>query len=382
MIASQLHQQFSEKYQAKPVIVHAPGRINLLGEHTDYNDGFVLPAAINFAAHVAISPRSDDRIVLYSIEFNEQLEIGLYSLKAVKSWPDYVLGVVHQLVKRGYPITGFNLMLTSNVPIGAGLSSSAAVECAVMAGLNRLFDLKIEKLEQAKIAQLAEHEFAGTMCGIMDQFASLFGKEGHVIRLDCRSLTYQYFPFNFPDISIVLFDTGVKHTLASSEYNSRRNECEAGVDLISKVYPNVKSLRDATPAMVDKCLKNERILYNRCTYVIAENYRLLQACNYLQQNNLDAFGDKMFETHDGLSNLYEVSCPELDFLVDQVRNNPAVPGSRMMGGGFGGCTINLIKSDQVDQVTNTVAQAFKQTTGKSLRVYPVKLSDGTSVIQP
>lgn len=382
MIASHLHQQFIDKYQAKPIIVRAPGRINLLGEHTDYNDGFVLPAAINFAAHVAVSPRNDDRIVLYSVEFNEQVETGLHSLKAVKSWPDYVLGAAHQLVKRGYPITGFNLMLNSNVPIGAGLSSSAAVECAVMAALNRLFDLKIEKLDQAKMAQQAEHEFAGTMCGIMDQFASLFGKEGHVIRLDCRSLSYQYYPFDFPDVNIVLFDTGVKHTLASSEYNSRRKECEAGVDLISKVYPKVKSLRDATPAMVDECLKNERILYNRCTYVVGENDRLLQACNYLQQNNLDAFGKKMFETHEGLSNLYEVSCPELDFLVDQVRNNPAVPGARMMGGGFGGCTINLVKSDQVDQVTKTVAQAYKRTIGKSLRVYPVKLSDGTSVIQP
>jgi galactokinase len=380
LIARQLLQQFHQQFAGPPVIVRSPARINLLGEHTDYNDGFVLPAAINYAAYVAISERNDDRIILHSVEFNEKLETDFRSLKPVKGWPDYLLGVVHQLVKQAYPITGFNLMLTSDVPIGAGLSSSAAVACAVVFALNRLFDLNIEKLDQAKIAQQAEHEFAGTRCGIMDQFASIFGKKDQVIRLDCRSLSYHYIPFAFPDVSIVLFDTGLKHALASSAYNTRRKECETGVELIKKKYPQVKSLRDATPAMVDACLRHDPAIYNRCKYVVGENNRLLLACDYLQQNNLVDFGKKMLETHDGLSKLYEVSCPELDFLVEQVRHSPAVPGARMMGGGFGGCTINLVMTDQVDQVIHSQSRAYKQTFGKSLSVYQVRLSDGTSVI--
>ncbi|QOI98581.1 MAG: galactokinase [Flammeovirgaceae bacterium] len=379
MITTRLHQQFADIFSSSPLVVRAPGRINLLGEHTDYNEGFVLPAAINFTAHVAIARRNDNRVVLYSAEFHETYETDLPSLHPVKNWPDYVTGVVAQLLKNDFRLSGFNLILTSNIPIGAGLSSSAAVECAVGYALNKLFDLKIETLQLARIAQRAEHEFAGTMCGIMDQFASLFGRKDHVVKLDCRSLEHQYLPFQFTGVEVVLLDTGVKHALASSEYNTRRQECAEGVSVIAKKYPQVSSLRDATAVMVDECIPTNSVIYNRCRYVVEENERLLAACDDLMNRDILAFGKKMFQTHSGLSNLYEVSCPELDFLVKHTKNMPGVLGARMMGGGFGGCTINLINSDQVQSVIDSASSAYRLETGKTLMTYRVSLADGASV---
>ncbi|MDL5045682.1 galactokinase family protein [Oscillatoria amoena NRMC-F 0135] len=237
MITHELYERFVQRFNTEPLIVRSPGRINLLGEHTDYNDGFVLPAAIDKAVWVAVSKRNDQQIVLHSVQFDETFEVELHNLKPHKSWTDYVLGVVDQLMKGHYPVGGFNLIVTGDIPAGAGLSSSAAVECATGFALNVLFGLSIEKRDLALVAQHAEHEFAGTQCGIMDQFASLFGKQNNVIRLDCRSLHYQYIPFDFPDVRIVLFDSGVKHALASSEYNTRRMECKGGVELIKKKIP-------------------------------------------------------------------------------------------------------------------------------------------------
>jgi galactokinase len=376
-----LRHRFTEQFNEPPIIVRSPGRINLLGEHTDYNEGFVLPGAIDRAAFVAVSRRGDDKIVLESVDFNERFETHVFSLKRVAGWPDYVLGVAHQLLKRRYPIGGFNLMLTSNVPVGAGLSSSAAVECAVAFALNTLFGLNIERMDLAKIGQQAEHEFAGTLCGLMDQFASLFGKKDQVIQLDCRSLAYQYLPFDFPDVEIVLLDSGVKHALASSEYNTRRKECEEGVSLISQQYPFVKSLRDANLQMLGECLSPGSLIYNRCRYVIEENDRLLIACTDLNKKDIVAFGKAMFQTHDGLRDLYEVSCKELDFLVDRVRSKPEVFGARMMGGGFGGCTINLVERAQADGLIKEVAEAFERAFEKTLTVYRVQLHEGTSVME-
>lgn len=375
----QLRKIFVEKFQSTPLVVKSPGRINLIGEHTDYNEGFVLPASIDKYIHVAIGKRKDDTIHLYSLEYKESQTASLQDLSTPgKQWPVYVLGVVDQLQKNGYRLSGFNLIFDGDIPIGAGMSSSAAVECATIFSLNKLFDLSIPKIEMVKMAQLAEHEFAGVKCGIMDQFASMFGKAGHVIRLDCRSLEYEYVPFDMKGIKIVLLDTNVKHSLASSAYNERRTQCETGVAMIQQHIPGVKSLRDATTKMLDDYVTNP-VVYQRCKYVVEEIERLQHACADLKNGDMNAFGKKMYATHDGLSKLYEVSCAELDWLVDAVRNHPSVLGARMMGGGFGGCTINLVKETDVENVINTVSEAYKKHINKELSAYIVTIESGTSI---
>lgn len=284
------------------------------------------------------------------------------------------------MVKRGYKIQGFRLAIYGDVPLGAGLSSSAAVECAAAFALNELFTLNIPRIELAKIAQLAEHEFAGVKCGIMDQFASLFGKKDRVIRLDCRSLEYEYFPVNLDGYKIVLLDSQVKHSLASSEYNVRRAQCEEGVKSIKDKYPDVESLRDVSLSMIEECLHSNETVYNRCRYVAEENIRLREGCTDLLNGNLREFGKKMFATHKGLSEQYEVSCKELDFLVESVKDMADVPGARMMGGGFGGCTINIIKEESVDMIVNNIAGKYKRAVQRDIRAYVVQIEDGTSVI--
>ncbi|MBN8672831.1 MAG: galactokinase [Chitinophagales bacterium] len=375
----QLRKIFVEKFQSTPLVVKSPGRINLIGEHTDYNEGFVLPASIDKYIHVAIGKRKDDTIHLYSLEYKESQTASLQDLSIPgKQWPVYVLGVVDQLQKNGYRLSGFNLMFDGDIPIGAGMSSSAAVECATSFALNELFGLGIPKIEMVKMAQLAEHEFAGVKCGIMDQFASMFGKAGHVIRLDCRSLEYGYVPFDMKGIKIVLLDTNVKHSLASSAYNERRTQCEAGVAKIQQHIPGVKSLRDATIKMLGDYVTNP-VVYQRCKYVVEEIERLQYACADLNNGDIDAFGKKMFATHDGLSKLYEVSCAELDCLVDAVRIHPSVLGARMMGGGFGGCTINLVEETEVEKIINTVSETYKNKMNKELTAYVVNIESGTCI---
>ena len=366
----------------EPIIVRSPGRINLIGEHTDYNNGFVLPAAIDKEALIAMSLRDDDEIHLYAFDLNEKFTIRIGDLKPIgdTNWPNYMLGVVAQFVKKDVILSGFNAVLTSDIPMGAGLSSSAAVECATAFALNELFKTGFDKITLVKMAQLAEHEYAGVRCGIMDQFASMFGEENKVIRLDCQSLAYEYFPLEMTGLSIVLLDTNVKHSLASSEYNVRRQQCETGVTLIQNNYPEVKSLRDADMKMVNECISPDNIIYARCKYVVEEKQRLLDACAALEKNDTKTFGEKMFATHDGLSKEYEVSCKELDFLVDEVRNNENVLGARMMGGGFGGCTINLVKESAVDDLINTITPVYKEKMGLDLKTYIVSLKKGTSVI--
>lgn len=374
----QLKNQFEEKFQSVPLMVKSPGRINLIGEHTDYNDGFVLPASIDKYIHVAISKRNDDGIHLYSVEFNEDQVSALKDLSSTgKHWPVYILGVVHQLQNKGYQLSGFNLMVDGDVPIGAGMSSSAAVECATIFALNELFKFGISKKEMIKMAQMAEHEFAGVKCGIMDQFASMFGKAGYVIRLDCRSMEFEYVPFAMNEIKIVLLDTNVKHSLASSAYNERRQQCEAGVALVQHHHPQIKSLRDVNMNMLDEYVKDP-LIYKRSKYVVEEIERLQQACIDLQKNDLNSFGKKMYATHDGLSKLYEVSCAELDCLVEAVRNIPAVLGARMMGGGFGGCTINIVKETDVENVITLAAKTYKEQFNRELKAYVVSIENGTS----
>ncbi len=373
-----IEDQFKKLYSSEPLLFRSPGRINLIGEHTDYNEGFVLPAAIDKAIFIAAGKRNDNEIHLYSQDFNESFSTSLSDVKPVKSWATYILGVVNQLQQAGYEVKGFNMVMGGDVPIGAGLSSSAAVECATAYALNELFGFGIEKMQMVKMAQKAEHEFAGVKCGIMDQFASMFGQKEHVMKLDCRSLEFEYFPLEMKDVKIVLLDTQVKHSLASSEYNVRRSQCEEGVAAIQKKHPEVNSLRDATLEMLDEAVPAGTMVHNRCKYVIEEKERLLKGCEDLQNHQLEAFGQKMFATHEGLSKLYEVSCPELDYLVDAVKGNPAVLGARMMGGGFGGCTINLVKKEAIDALIEEVSASYEKAMNKKLKAYIVQIEDGTS----
>lgn len=371
---------FAERFGGEPILVRSPGRVNLIGEHTDYNQGLVLPAAIDKDIVLAISRRNDEAIHLYSIDQDASYETTTMAWeRSPMLWPDYLIGVVFELFKRGYNIGGFNLVFGGNIPQGAGLSSSAALECATAFALSELFGLKLEKLDIALIAQAAENEFVGVKCGLMDQFASVFGKSDHLIKLDCRDFSYEYIPFKQEGFHVVLFDTRVKHSLASSAYNTRREECEHGVALIAQQHPEVDSLREATQAQVEELIKpvNE-VVYRRCRYVVSEIQRLKDACNDLQQGDLYSFGRRMFETHDGLQHDYEVSCAELDLLVDIVREDDAVLGARMMGGGFGGCTINLIKADELDRVVEQVSAEYQERTGQAVEPYIGRVGAGTS----
>lgn len=377
-----LRRVFQQMHHEEPLIVRAPGRINLIGEHTDYNNGYVLPAAIDKSIYVAVSRRKDKLVHLHAAEYNENYIAEMQNLQQPKfHWSSYVLGVIDQLQKRNYAITGFNIMIDGNVPVGAGMAASAAIECATVFALNELFELNIDKLEMVKIAQKAEQEFVGLRCGIMDMFSSMYGRKDNVIKLDCRSLEYEYVPFKQDGIKIVLLDTSIKHSLASSEYNLRRQQCEEGVALIKEHLPKVQSLRDVTIEMLDKYVAQNKVVYNRCKFVVEENDRLLSACVDLQKNDITAFGKKMYATHKGLSKLYEVSCNELDIMVDLVKHNKTVIGSRMMGGGFGGCTINIVKEYAVEELIYNTRNAYREKTGMNLNAYVAVIEEGACLLR-
>ncbi len=373
---------FQTLYKEEPIIIRSPGRVNIIGEHLDYNEGFVLPAAIDKAIFVAISKRNDDKIYLHSVDYNEDYTVALNEIQPTETWATYILGVVDQLIKRGHKIGGFNLVLDGNVPVGAGLSSSAAVECATAFALNELFSLRIEKIEMVKIAQKAEHAFAGVMVGIMDMFASMFGKKDHVIKLDCRSLQYEYKPLKLEGYKVVLFNTNVKRSLSSSEYNTRRKQCEHGVAWVKEHHPGVAALRDVDINMLNKyVLPKDEIIYKRCKYVVEEIDRLLTGCDDLERGDIKGLGQKMFRTHEGLSKEYEVSCKELDYLVDAVKDNEAVLGARMMGGGFGGCTINIIKEEAIKDLQEKLSKEYAKAMGLELTTYIAQIENGTERIR-
>lgn len=377
----------SEKFQAlfsnKPqLIVRAPGRINLIGEHTDYNDGFVLPAAINRAIYFAISPRTDRLCHTFAYDLNEAYQFSLDSLvKTDTNWVNYLMGVADELQKAGYSFNGFNVVFGGDIPSGAGVSSSAAVETGLAFAINQLFSLGLDTMSMVKIGKAAENNFVGVNCGIMDQFASMFGKKDTVMRLDCRDLSFQHFPLPLPNHIIILCNSGVKHSLGDSAYNTRRQECEQGVDILQQFFPHIKSLRDVTPTMLEsKKTHLPENVYQRCRYVTGEIERVVIACEALQANDLATFGKKMYETHDGLQHDYAVSCEEIDFLVEQTRDNPAVLGSRLMGGGFGGCTINIVEKPASFAFLQQMNASYEAKFGKALVCYEVALTNGTETI--
>jgi len=381
------------------LVVQSPGRINLIGEHTDYNNGFVLPAAIDKCVQVAIAKRTDGTIHMYAIDLQESVIVPAVAMQPHATiWVNYIIGVVVQVQKYNTSRSGsnasheidkgFDICIQGDIPVGAGLSSSAAVECAVIFALNEMYQLGLTKMQMALMTQQSEHEFAGVKCGIMDMFASLHGKSNQVILLDCGSLQHSYYPLDLKDYQIILFDTQIKHALASSEYNTRRLECEQGVGVLQQKYPSIKTLRDASKQQVEQCLapKNNDAknvisdkVYQRCKYVVDEIERVQLAVKDLLGGDIKAFGQKMFETHEGLSKLYEVSCRELDILVNAVKDNPHVLGARMMGGGFGGCTINIIKKSEVQVIIHQVAEVYAQQTAHTLKVHQVKIAQGTHI---
>jgi galactokinase len=379
--------------------VQSPGRINLIGEHTDYNNGFVLPAAIDKCVQVAIAKRTDGAIHMHAIDLQESVIIPAVAIQPhATSWVNYIIGVVAQVQKYATGASnnsaaldldkGFDICIQGDIPIGAGLSSSAAVECAVIFALNELYQLGLTTMQMALMTQQSEHEFAGVKCGIMDMFASLHGKSNQVMLLDCANLHHTYYPLDLKEYQIVLFDTQIKHALASSEYNTRRLDCEQGVGVLQQKYPSIKTLRDASKQQVEQCLAPNNNLdknaisnkvYQRCKYVVDEIERVQLAVKDLLAGDIKAFGQKMYDTHEGLSKLYEVSCPELDILVNAVKDNPHVLGARMMGGGFGGCTINIIKKSEVQAIINSVAEVYAQQTAHTLKVHQVKIAQGTHI---
>ena len=421
--------QFLNHFNQNPaLVVKSPGRINLIGEHTDYNHGFVLPAAIDKFIEVAIGKRSDGAIHMVALDLGETIILPIDNLRPhATPWVNYIIGVVDQVLNMTHATTnnfivtdnktpstkinlptnetnlaaGFDICIQGNIPLGAGLSSSAAVECAVLFALNELYGLSFSKMQMALMAQQAEHKFAGVHCGLMDMFASLHGQKNKAILLDCASLAFTYYPLVLNDYSIVLFDTQIKHALAISEYNTRRLECEQGLKLIQEKYPTVKTFRDISIEQVEACLasnantKNEMNegkveekttreksakVYERCKYVVEEIQRVQLAVQDLAKGDMQAFGKKMFETHEGLSKLYEVSCPELDFLVEAVSNNENVLGARMMGGGFGGCTINIIKKTAVEEITKELTARYAQAMHKELSHYITSIEEGTQLV--
>jgi galactokinase len=381
--AERVAREFRQRYGEPSGIFRAPGRVNLIGEHTDYNDGFVMPAALGFYTYVAAGPRDDGRLSLRSLDFDETAEFPLDEITPGPTghWSDYSRGVAGVLRDRGMKIAGANLIIKGDVPIGAGLSSSAAIEVATAFALLSLSEVTLDRRAIASACQRAEHEYAGAKCGIMDQFISCFGEAAHALLLDCRSLEYELLPVP-ASARIVVCNTMVKHELASGEYNLRRADCEAGVQILQSKYPSVRALRDATQAELNECgdAMPERV-FRRCRHVITENERTLDAATGLRNNDLERFGRRMYESHASLRFDYEVSCYELDLMVDAARACAGVYGARMTGGGFGGCTVNLVKTEAVEAFQRDVAGAYERATGIQPAIYICAASEGAGPVK-
>lgn len=377
-----IEEKFKSLFGDNYMVYTSPGRVNLIGEHTDYNGGFVFPGAIDKGIYAAINPNGTDKVRAYSADYNEQVEFGMNEDDAPKeSWARYIFGVCREMKKRGFEPKGFDTVFVGDVPLGAGMSSSAALESTFANALNEIFNLNIDRFELARIGQSTEHNYCGVKCGIMDQFASVFGKKGHLMRLNCATMEFEYFPFNPEGYKVVLLDTVVKHELASSAYNKRRESCENACAHIKARHPEVNFLSDATMAMLEE-VKSEisEEDYKRAVYVIGEKQRVLDVCDALEKGDYETVGDRMFGTHYGMSKEYEVSCEELDFLND-VAKKCGVTGSRVMGGGFGGCTINLVKEELYDGFIATAKKEYLAKFNREPKVYDVVISDGARRIK-
>jgi len=375
-------EHFKKVFQKTPEYLFlSPGRINIIGEHVDYNDGFVMPAAINKYVCFAVSKNNDATFTLIAQDLNEAYKFDLNdNLKPVdKMWVNYILGVLHQLKSKGLA-TGCNIVFSSTIPMGAGLSSSAALECGIAYAMNKTFDLGLTKQDIALIGQQSEHTFVGVNCGIMDQFASVFGKKNKVIKLDCNSLEYEYYKADFKNYTLLLLDSNVKHTHLTSGYNDRRQEVEQGLAILKHFHPEIKTFRDCNEKMVID-LKDQLgdTIFKRCLFVVKEIQRVQDAAMALNISDFKKLGILMTETHHGLSKDYEVSCPEIDFLVDAAQQEKSVLGARMMGGGFGGCSINLVKKGTENELIDKITIAYRNLFGIELKAYKVKIAKGTTV---
>ena len=382
MTSPSLAERFHQRYKSAPRLFRAPGRVNLIGEHTDYNDGFVFPAAIDFYTQVAAGPRDDGKLSIFSANYNEQVELDLLNsaLKPKKHWSDYVCGVAAMLLFSGQRITGANLLIESNVPLGAGLSSSAALEVAVAIALLGISGLSMDRLQLAQLCQRAENEFVGARCGIMDQFISSHATKDTALLLDCRSLEYRALPLA-SGFTLVACNTMVKHDLATGAYNQRRAECEEGVRRLKEFLPGIHALRDVTLEEFSRYGRElPEAVFKRCRHVITENERVNQAASCLQKNDAAGFGKLMADSHRSLRDDYEVSCPELDLMVEIASHADGVAGSRMTGGGFGGCTINLVCSEGVTSFRDMILAAYQQKTGKRPEIYVSRPARGAEEI--
>ena len=369
---------YNSLYKDDFIMVFSPGRINLIGEHTDYNEGFVFPAAIDKGIYVAMGKSSSDQCTIHALDMEESLEFLVNNLKTAElgSWKNYIIGVVAEIGKTGKRVPGFNAVFSGDIPNGSGLSSSAALENGIVFALNGLFELRLTKEEMIFISQRAEHNYVGVKCGIMDQYASMFGQKNMALLLDCRSITSKPFHINLKDYGLLLINTNVKHTLSDSAYNNRRQVCEDVAEML-----NIRALRDASEG--DIMILKGKILeedFQKALYVIQENNRVKRAAIALENDNLLELGRLMFETHEGLSHQYQVSCDELDFLVDKATEGSGVIGARMMGGGFGGCTINIVHRNSREDFKNRTAKDYKNRFGVECSFYDVRLEDGTHLL--
>jgi galactokinase len=378
MKAHELTQHFERLFGTYPRIFRAPGRVNLIGEHTDYNEGFVMPAAVAFSTYVAVAPRPDRKLVIRSEEFPGNFEFDLDHLpeRRTGAWCDYVLGVASVLQQRGLKFGGASLLVHGEVPIGAGLSSSAAVEVASALALMSMGETQLPLPEVAKLCQKAENNFVGAKVGIMDQFVSCMGKAGHAFLLDCRSLEFRFVPIP-TGIRLVVCNTMVKHDLATGAYNTRRAECEEGARLFAKWDPAVRALRDVSVELLDQHFHDlPPTIGKRCSHVVRENQRTLDAARLLTEGDLAQVGALMRESHNSLRDLYEVSCRELDIMVDAAEGLAGFVGGRMTGGGFGGCTVNLVREENAEDFASCVAERYLQKTGITAQVYLCIAEDG------
>ncbi len=383
-ILAAVKEAFTKNFGGEPLLVRAPGRINVIGEHTDYNSGFVLPAAVSQGIYFAMAPSEDaDNCSLISLDMEGRYDFKISALKPLDqdSWQNYILGVVAELVKAGHKVPGFNLVFSGDVPRGSGMSSSAAVECGTCLGLNELFGFNISKVDMVKMSQKAEHNYAGVMCGIMDQFASMMGAKDQVLLLDCKSLAYQHFPMVLDDYTLMLCNSNVSHSLASSEYNTRRLQCGEGVKVLQEAFGGITSLRDVNMEELTHCKSSlSEDIFKRCKYVIEENIRVQRIIDALKVGDMKSVGATLKAAQFAMVHEYEITCPEIDFMADFANAREDVLGARMMGGGFGGCTLNLIKKGREAQFVKELDAAYLKKFEKHITPIEISISDGVSIV--